>query len=240
MSDRLEKNGRMNPNPNPTLTEIAFVLDRSGSMSAVAQSAAAGFNEFLRDQQAAPGQARFTLVLFDDEYLVPAAAVPIAEMVPLDAGTYVPRGSTALLDAIGRTVDDLGRRLAATPAPERPAKVIVAILTDGYENASHRYSQQDIARRIRHQRDKYGWEFLFLGANQDAIATAAGMNIAAANAATFQADAAGARASFKSSSRKAAAMRHEAACPGAPRHEDLDRPLSEINAEEDRRERRQK
>ena len=225
---------------NSQLTEIAFVLDRSGSMSSVARSAVAGFNDFLREQQTAPGQARFTLVLFDDEYLVPANAVPVVEMVGLDASTYVPRGSTALLDAIGLTVDNLGRRLASLSEAERPGKVIVAILTDGYENASHRYTQRDIAKRIRHQREKYGWEFLFLGANQDAIATAAKMNIAPANAATFQADEAGAKASFKASSRKASAMRMMALQPAsAPALADLHRPLSEINAEEDRIERGQ-
>ena len=222
---------------NPYLTEIAFVLDRSGSMGSVAESAVAGFNEFLRDQQSAPGQARFTLALFDDEYLLPANAVPIAEVVSLDAGTYVPRGSTALLDAIGRTIDDLGRRLAGTPAADRPAKVIVAILTDGYENASHRYTVRDIAARIRHQREKYGWEFLFLGANQDAIATAAQMNIGAQHAATFQADAAGAKASFKSTSRRASALRQAAFCPDVAPPEDVNKPLSEIVADEDRIER---
>ncbi len=227
---------------NPHLTEIAFVLDRSGSMGSVAESAVAGFNEFLRDQQVAPGQARFSLALFDDQYEVPAAAVPIAEMVPLVKGrTYVPRGSTALLDAIGRTVDDLGRRLSATPEPERPSKVMVTILTDGYENASAKFTMRDIAARIRRQRDKYGWQFLFLGANQDAIATAAQMNIGAQDAATFQADAAGAKASFKSTSRKASAVRMAAfLAPGAALPEDLHRPLSEIVAEEDQIERGKK
>ena len=222
---------------NTQLTEIAFVLDRSGSMSTVAESAVAGFNEFLRDQQAAPGRARFTLVLFDNEFLVPVDAKPITEVAPLDTLTYVPRASTALLDAIGRTIDGVGRRLASTPESERPGKVIVAILTDGYENASRKYTQHDIAERIRHQREKYGWEFLFLGANQDAIATAAAINISAGSAATFQADAAGAKASFKSTSRKASALRMRAADPGAAALADENMPLSEIQADEDRIER---
>ena len=222
---------------NQALTEIAFVLDRSGSMSSVAESAVTGFNEFLRDQQAAPGEARFTLALFDDEYLLPVNALPVGQVPLLNAATYVPRGSTALLDAIGRTVDDLGARLAATPEAERPGKVIVAILTDGYENASQRCTIRDVSARIRHQRDHYNWQFLFLGANQDAIATAAQMSIGAHDAATFQADAAGARASFKSTSRKASAYRQMAFAPGAPAPADLHRPLSEIVADEDRIER---
>ena len=218
---------------NPHLTEIAFILDRSGSMASVAESAVAGFNEFLRDQQAAPGSARFTLVLFDNEYLVPADAVPIAEVAGLNAKTFQPRGSTALLDAIGRTVDELGRRLSATAEADRPGKVIVAILTDGEENASRHYNQHAIADRISHQREKYGWEFLFLGANQDAIATAARMNIGAHHSSTFTADEGGTLASFKSSSRKATALRAAAAAPGAPPPEDLHLPLSEMVAEED-------
>ena len=222
---------------NHSLTEIAFVLDRSGSMSSVAESAVTGFNEFLRDQQAAPGEARFTLVLFDDEYLLPANALPVRQVRLLDAATYVPRGSTALLDALGRTVDDLGARLAVTPEAERPGKVIVAILTDGHENASQHFTRRDIAARIRHQRDRYGWQFLFLGANQDAIATAAALDIGAHDAATFQADAAGAKASFKSTSRKASAHRMMAFAPGAPAPADLHRSLSEIVADEDRIER---
>jgi hypothetical protein len=222
---------------NQLLTELAFVLDRSGSMGCVAESAVAGFNAFLRDQQTAPGHARFTLVLFDDQYLVPAEALPISQVAPLDATTYVPRGSTALLDAMGRTIDDLGRRLAGVPEPERPAKVIVAILTDGYENASQQYTQRDVAARIRRQRDQYGWKFLFLGANQDAIATAAQLNIASHDAATFQADAAGARASFKSTSRKASSFRMAALTPCAPPPADASMPLSEMLAEEDQAER---
>ena len=222
---------------NTQLTEIAFVLDRSGSMSTVTESAVAGFNEFLRDQQTAPGRARFTLVLFDDEFLVPVDAKPITEVAPLDTLTYVPRASTALLDAIGRTIDGLGKRLASTAESERPGKVIVAILTDGYENASRKYTQHDIAERIRHQREKYGWEFLFLGANQDAIATAAAMNIGPGSAATFQADAVGAKASFKSTSRKASALRMAAAYPSMAPSSDVSMPLSEIQADEDRIER---
>lgn len=227
---------------NPNLTEIAFILDRSGSMGSIAPSAVAGFNEFLRDQQATRGQARFTLVLFDEEYEVPADALPIAEVTPLKNGrTFVPRGSTALLDAIGRCVDSLGARLATLPETDRPAKVIVAILTDGEENASRQHTWATVSERIRHQRDVYGWEFLFLGANQDAIATASKINIAPANTATWAADAAGAAAGFKGSSRKAAAMRLHAACaPGAPLPEDLAKPLSEIVEEEDASERGKK
>ncbi len=108
---------------------------------------------------------------------------------PLTLETYEPRGSTALLDAIGRTIDYIGKELASTPEADRPSKVIIAILTDGEENASQLYSMAQINQRITHQTRKYQWEFLFLGANQDAIATAARMGIHADQSATFAADA---------------------------------------------------
>lgn len=224
---------------NQNLTEIAFILDRSGSMSNVAHAAITGFNHFLRDQQVAPGQARLTLVLFDDVYLVPAENVPVQEVVALNTDTYVPRNSTALLDAIGETVERMGQRLANTPEDDRPAKVIVAILTDGLENASTQFTWKQISTVIRHQREKYAWEFLFLGANQDAIATAAGLNIAANNAACFAGDAVGVVASQKAMSKKASSLR------ARPRNMPLTAneriicaaPMSDLVEEEDRKER---
>jgi hypothetical protein len=194
---------------NPHLTELAFILDRSGSMGSVAAAAIEGFNLFLRAQQTTPGQARLTLVLFDDEYLVPAQSLPVIEVLPLDHRTYVPRNSTALLDAIGRTIDELGARLSAIPEPERPGKVIVAILTDGLENASTRYTWRNVAARIRHQTRVYQWEFLFLGANQDAIATAAQLHIAAENAATYQPDSVGQQSGSAAVARKTTAYRRQ-------------------------------
>ncbi len=174
---------------NDQLTEIAFILDRSGSMESMIEPAISGFNRLLREQQQVPGSARFTLVLFDDQYETPVQSLPIAEVVELDTSTYVPRGSTALLDAIGRTIDELGAKLAATPEADRPGTVIIAILTDGMENASTRFTWQDISARIRHQSDAYQWKFLFLGANQDAIATAGRMSIHAADSSNFAMDA---------------------------------------------------
>ena len=175
------------------LTEIAFVLDRSGSMNPIAADAIGGFNTFLASQQALPGEARLTLVLFDHEYLVVHDNVAIRQVPPLDAKTFVPRGMTALLDAVGRTIDDVGVRLAATPEEQRPAKVIVAILTDGQENASRDYTFSRVAGMIKHQQEKYSWEFLFLAANQDAIAAAGALSIGAKDAIAFQATGQGIR-----------------------------------------------
>ena len=149
-------------------TEIAFILDRSGSMESMTHAAISGFNEFLSAQKSTvddsgqPIPATFTLILFDNEYLPIHCRVPIQNAEPLTAKTYQPRGSTALLDAIGRTIDYIGSELAATPEPERPSKVIIAILTDGEENSSRKFTMADINQRITHQTETYQWEFLFL------------------------------------------------------------------------------
>ncbi len=112
---------------NSGYTEIAFILDRSGSMQLCAPAAVEGFNRFLADQQKVEGLAKLTLALFDDEYLLPVESVPVQEVLPLDPDTFVPRGCTALLDAIGRTIGSLGARPAILPESVRPAKVITAI-----------------------------------------------------------------------------------------------------------------
>ena len=223
---------------NKNYTEIAFVLDRSGSMEVCRDAAIAGFNLFLDEQQRTEGLAKLTLVLFDNEYLVPINALPVAEILALDHDTYVPRGSTALLDAIGRTIDDLGARLSATPELDRPGQVIVAILTDGLENSSQTCTWKQIARVIKQQTEQYKWTFLFLGANQDAIATAAQMNIAAANASGYVCDDAGLRAVQRSMSRKMRGLRRSAVGEATVEERaDAAAPLSQLTAEEDEKER---
>ena len=219
-----------------SLQRIAFVLDRSGSMKSCQQAAIEGFNQFLADQQKTDGLAKLTLVLFDDEYLVPISSIPVEEVVSLTDDTYQPRGCTALLDAIGQTIDNLGQRLAALAEKDRPGQVIVAILTDGLENASQRFTWKEIAGKIKHQTDTYKWIFLFLGANQDAIATAANLSIAANNAANYVADAAGSKAGQAAFSRKMSALRR-ASMDSASISERLDAeaPLTQIMSEEDRK-----
>lgn len=171
---------------NANLVEIAYILDRSGSMAPMQEAAIAAFNDFVRSQLDLPGDARLTLVQFDDRYEVPIPATPVQDVLELTAATYVPRGSTALLDAIGRTVLSLDQRLQSTPESERPAKVIVAIFTDGMENASREFTSQQIGALIQRFRDGQGWEFLFLAANQDAIASAAALRVDAGSSANVQ------------------------------------------------------
>lgn len=227
--------------PAPTLTEIAFILDRSGSMQPLVEAAISGFNQFLRDQQEGDaeteGFARLTLVQFDDQYEVPIDNLPVSEVVSLDATTYVPRGCTALLDAIGTTLDRFKKRIKNTEKNHQPDKVIFAIFTDGLENASVRYGWMDIAKKIRKRREKNGWEFLFLAANQDAIATAAQMNIQAHDSATADFSGKGMRTSSRAFSRKIRAMRSNlnASLEAIP-HEDLSKPMAEILRDEEGKE----
>lgn len=164
---------------NNNLTEIVCVLDRSGSMASLTNDAIGGFNSFLDEQKKLPGDARLSLILFDHEYIVQADNAPIQQVEPLTAQTYVPRGSTALLDAIGRAITNVGERLTKTSERDRPSKVIVVILTDGEENASHEYTKQRIADMIKHQQEQYNWRFVYLGVAVDAFADARAFNIPA-------------------------------------------------------------
>ena len=170
---------------NMDLVEIACVVDRSGSMASIATDAIGGFNTFLASQKAQPDSTRFTLVLFDNEYQVVHNGTPIRLVEDLTSTTFIPRGSTALLDAIGKTMDDMGARLSQTTEQERPGKVILAILTDGEENSSEVYTSEKVERMLRHQQEKYQWEVLFLAANQDAIMAAKKLAIPSENAFNF-------------------------------------------------------
>jgi hypothetical protein len=188
-------------------TDISIVLDRSGSMQSVKSDTIGGFNAFLEDQQKAGGEATITLAQFDDVYEVVYSAIPLANAKPLDDKTFVPRGSTALLDAIGRTIHGTGRRLEGMPESKRPEKVIFVILTDGEENASKEFPPQKINEMISHQRDVYKWDFVFLGANQDAITTAANLGVPTQNALTYVANSAGTQQAFGSLSKNVANYR---------------------------------
>lgn len=159
------------------LTEIIFILDESGSMSSVKGDTIGGFNEFIEAQKRIPGTVKFTFVKFSDYYNVINEGTPIEEVSPLNESTYTPSFSTALLDAVGKAVNSVTARLDETPEDEKPEKVLFAILTDGYENASTEYAQKAINEMIKNQRTKEGWEFLFLGADIDAWSGGSAMGI---------------------------------------------------------------
>lgn len=171
--------------------DINVVLDRSGSMDSVLEPTISGYNEFLNSQKGQAGEAKFTLAQFDDVYEIVYAGVSVEDVPELDRKTFVPRNTTALNDAIGKTITETGNRLNAMRENERPEKVIFVIITDGGENASKEYNSDKVQEMITHQRNKYNWEFIFIGANQDAIATAKGFGIGAGNALNYTANAVG-------------------------------------------------
>jgi hypothetical protein len=168
--------------PDPDFCDFTVVLDRSGSMHSVASDTVGGFNRFVEDQKAAPGRAVLTLVQFDTEYEFVHRAVPVGQVPPLD---FHPRGGTALLDALGRAIVETGERLAAMPEDARPGKIAFVVLTDGQENSSREYTRERVFEMIRRQNEEYSWQFLFLGANQDAISAASSIGIPAAAAMTY-------------------------------------------------------
>ena len=159
------------------LTDINIVLDRSGSMNACRQATIDAFNEFVNGQRVGVGEAVISLFQFDHEYepVRHCQLINVKDAPRLDAYSYLPRGSTALLDAIGRTIDAIGARLSNTPEYDRPSKVLMVIVTDGQENASSQYTRSRIFDMIRHQQDRYNWTFVFLGANQDSYTEAGHM-----------------------------------------------------------------
>jgi len=164
------------------LTHIYFLLDRSGSMQSIKSDTEGGFAAFVEEQRKAPGDCRVTLAQFDNEYDVVYADRPLSDVPALD---LQPRGSTALLDAMGRTITDAGARLAALAEADRPATVIVAIMTDGMENASQEWTHPAIKALVTQQSDHYGWQFLYMGADQDAIEVGAQLGVAAASSVTY-------------------------------------------------------
>lgn len=178
-------------------TEIVCIIDRSGSMNSIKDDAIGGFNTFLETQKAEDGEATFTMVLFDNEIITIYDGANLQSVEPLTNKTFVPRGNTALYDAICTTIDRVGQRLAKMPETKRPNQVLVAILTDGQENASTHHTHADARTRIEHQTNVYKWEFMFLAANMNAESVAATFSIDASKAYTFAASAAGSQDVFK-------------------------------------------
>ena len=168
---------------NTNKCDITVVLDRSGSMSSIAKDMIGGFDAFIAEQKKLPGEAVLTLVQFDTEYNFVLQGVPLKDVPGL---VLEPRGGTALLDAVGRAITETGERLSKMPESERPEKVVFMVITDGEENSSHEFKKPQIQEKIKHQQDVYKWQFVFLGANQDAFAEAGGMGINLANVSNYK------------------------------------------------------
>lgn len=189
------------------LTDISIVLDRSGSMETVRGDTIGGYNSFVEMQKAQPGEALLTLMQFDTAFDLVHSGVRIADVPPLSYQTFVPRGATALLDAIGRTINETGTRLKSIAEAQRPGKVLFVIITDGQENASSEFNRAKINAMIEHQRSAYAWEFVFLGANQDAIQEGTAIGITATRSMTYAANTLGTASAFTSVSNLASSYR---------------------------------
>lgn len=173
------------------LTELVFILDRSGSMSGLESDTIGGFNSMLEKQKKEEGDAIITTVLFDNEYELLHDRVNLKGIQSITDKEYYVRGTTALLDAVGLTINKLINVQKHTTKEERAGHVMFVIITDGYENASLEFTYDKVRKMIEHQKDKYSWEFIFLGANIDAAATAESIGIREDRASNFNADSEG-------------------------------------------------
>jgi hypothetical protein len=188
------------------LTDITIVLDRSGSMESIREKTIDGFNAFLKDQKTLKDQAVFTLFQFDHEFETVYEALDIKEVPPLTINSFVPRGMTALLDAIGKGIKETKQRINISE-PDASRRVIFVLITDGYENNSRIYSRKNIFDKISRMEKKHHWEFVYLGANQDAISEATSMGIQAKKAMTFLANDKCVEKAFSSVSKNMASLR---------------------------------
>lgn len=177
-------------------TSIIIVLDRSGSMNRIKTDVIGGLNSFIKQQQDLPGECSLTVVQFDDQFETIYQNVLIKAVRPFDENTFVPRGSTALLDAIGQTINSVNLEIEVLPKSKQPKKTIFVILTDGEENCSRKFNRDQIFEMIELQKKNHQWEFVFLAANQDAIKTASLMGIGAASSMTFNTTTDGTRATY--------------------------------------------
>lgn len=173
------------------LTELVFILDRSGSMAGLESDTIGGFNSLLKKQQKEQGEAIITTVLFDDQYELLHDRINIKGVKEITDKEYFVRGCTALLDAVGKTIQKIDNVQKNTAGEEKAEKVMFVITTDGFENSSREYSYEKIREMIERQKSKYGWEFIFLGANIDAIAEAGKLGIDQDRAANFTNDSEG-------------------------------------------------
>lgn len=190
------------------LTEIVFILDRSGSMSGLEADTIGGFNSLLRKQKAEEGEAFVSTILFDDRQEVLHDRVDIQKINPMSDEEYYVRGCTALLDAVGGAIHHIGNVHKYAREEDRPEKTLFIITTDGMENSSRRYTYEKVKQMVERQKEKYGWEFLFLGANIDAIDVAGRFGIKADRAVNYECDARGTEVNYRALSKAVSRVRN--------------------------------
>ncbi|MDI9470696.1 MAG: VWA domain-containing protein [Bacillota bacterium] len=194
----------------PQRTELIFILDRSGSMAGLESDSIGGFNSMLAKQQELPGVCYITTVLFNHEYKLLHDHIDIGAVQPLTVADYQVGGTTALLDAVGTAIESMVHRQRISASEERADAVLFVIITDGYENASREFSVERVRSMIRFESEQFGWEFIFLGANLDAIQAAADIGIRPERAQNFHADSDGVATNFDSVSSAVFSMRSSA------------------------------
>ncbi|MFS0824481.1 vWA domain-containing protein [Bacillus sp. 1P02SD] len=178
-------------------TELVFILDKSGSMAGLEADTIGGFNSMLKKQKKVEGEARITTVLFNHHYEILHDRINVKGISPITEEDYEVSGTTALLDAIGFTIQKINNVQKHTSKAERAEKVMFVITTDGLENASREFSAAKIKKMVQHQKEKYGWEFMFLGANIDAVSTAAEFGIDEDFAVDYHADEEGTQLNYQ-------------------------------------------
>lgn len=217
------------------LTEVVFILDRSGSMSGLEMDTIGGFNSMIEKQKKEEGEAYISTVLFDDKIEVVYDRVPVNKVEPMTDKVYYVRGCTALLDAIGGAIHHIGTVHKYAREEDRPEKTIFIITTDGMENASRQYSTQRVKEMVEQQKEKYNWEFIFLGANIDAIEVAGRFGIGRDRAINYECDKEGTALNFMTVSSTVSAFRAYDGAPSAERDAMMCASLEPIRADYKRR-----
>ena len=220
------------------LTELVFILDRSGSMSGLEADTIGGFNSLINKQKMEEGEALLSTVLFDDRAEVLYDRVPLNRIEPMNDKQYYVRGCTALLDALGGAIHHIGNVHKYAREEDRPEKTIFIITTDGMENASRRYTYKKVKAMVEHQRNKYGWEFLFLGANMDAIEVAGRFGVQANRAVNYECDSEGTQLNYDVLSKAVSRVRVCAAPTAAEAFDECEDWAEEIREDYNRRHRK--
>jgi uncharacterized protein YegL len=189
------------------LTEVVFILDRSGSMSGLETDTIGGFNSMIKKQKKEDGEAYISTVLFDDKTEVLYDRVPVGKVEPMNEPQYYVRGCTALLDALGGAIHHIANVHKYAREEDKPEKTLFIITTDGMENSSHIYTYDKVKKMVENEKENYGWEFLFLGANIDAIAVAGRFGIGADRAINYECDRQGTQLNYEVLSKTVSAVR---------------------------------